>query len=140
MKRYNVAYEITKRFISDLLKTKDLPIFEILFHHFTEDTSRYEAKTVLVINCLPLMNRILAGRFMKIIEIVLDEPAANSIFKNNINPLRVGLLLYHLLHLIQVKFSYSEHSSKLMKEKICLQIVRTLEMYNDPDEFMIMVE
>jgi len=105
-----------------------------------EDTSRYEAKIVLIINCLPLMNRTVATRLMKLFEIVLDEPASNSILKNNINPLRVGLLIYRVLHLIQKKFSYSEHSSKLMKETICHQIVKTLEMYNDPDELMMMVE
>ena len=140
MKRYNVAYEVTKRFLSDLLKSKHLPIFDTLFNHLMEDTSRYEAKIVLIINCLPLMNRTVATRLMKLFEIVLEEPASNSILKNNINPLRVGLLIYRVLHLIQKKFSYSEHSSKLMKETICHQIVKTLEMYNDPDELMMMVE
>ena len=43
------------------------------------------------------MNKNLAARFMKIIEQILNEPAKRSIFKNNINPLRVGLMLYRVL-------------------------------------------
>jgi hypothetical protein len=34
---------------------------------------------------------------MKTIEGVLNEPASNSIFKNNLNPMRVGLMLYRVL-------------------------------------------
>lgn len=29
---YDIAYEVTKRFISDLLKAKNLPIFDQLFN------------------------------------------------------------------------------------------------------------
>jgi hypothetical protein len=44
-KLYSITYEVTKRFMSDFLKsTKQLPIFEYLFQDFADDTSRYEAK------------------------------------------------------------------------------------------------
>jgi len=97
MRLYNIAYEMTKRFMSDLLKAKYLPIFELLFGHFAMDTTRYEAKLALMLNCMPLMNRKIAARFMKIIEVVLTEPASNSVFRNNINPLRTSLMLYRVL-------------------------------------------
>ena len=35
--------------------------------------------------------------FFKQILSILDEPAENSIFKRNINPLRTGLILYKLV-------------------------------------------
>lgn len=70
-KLFHIPYEITMRFMSDLLKAKHLPIFDGLFNQFNEDTSRYEAKLALIKNCLPLMNKSLAARFMKIIESVL---------------------------------------------------------------------
>ena len=54
---YDIAYEVTKRFMSDLLKAKHLPIFEQLFSHFAEDTSRFEAKLAIMLNCMPLMNK-----------------------------------------------------------------------------------
>ena len=57
MKKYHIPYEVTKRFMSDLLKAKHLPIFEKLFNHFQEDTTRYEAKLALILTCLPLMSR-----------------------------------------------------------------------------------
>jgi hypothetical protein len=31
MKKYNITYEVTKRFMSDFLKARNLPIFDILF-------------------------------------------------------------------------------------------------------------
>jgi ribosomal protein L9 len=37
MKKYSITYEVIKRFMSDFLKAKNLPIFNILFQHFIED-------------------------------------------------------------------------------------------------------
>lgn len=54
--------------MSDLLKAKYLPIFDQLFQHFINDTSRYEAKLALMMILIPLMNKSLASRFMKLIE------------------------------------------------------------------------
>ena len=44
-----------------------------------------------------MMNKNLATRFMKIIEVILKEPADKSIFSNNINPIRVGLILFRVI-------------------------------------------
>jgi len=54
---YDIAYEVTKRFMSDLLKATSLPIFDQLFIHFNDDMTRYEAKLIIMLNCMPLMNR-----------------------------------------------------------------------------------
>ena len=72
---YDIAYEVTKRFMSDLLKATSLPIFDQLFMHFNDDMTRYEAKLTIMLNCMPLMNRSLAARFMKIIEEVISNSA-----------------------------------------------------------------
>jgi len=37
---------------------------------------------------------------MKIIENVLTNPPESNIFKSNINPLRVGLILYRMIDII----------------------------------------
>jgi len=98
---FDIAYEVTKRFMSDLLKAKYLPIFESIFTQFMEDTTRYEAKLALMLNIIPLMTKTTAAKFMKTVEGVLNEPASNSIFKNNLNPMRVGLMLYRVLDEVQ---------------------------------------
>lgn len=126
--------------MSDLLKAKYLPIFETLFQHFADDTTRYEAKLAVMLNLMPLMNKTVAAKFMKTIEGVLNEPASNSIFKNNINPLRVGLLLYRVIAEVQQEYAYSEHSTAIMQDAVTRQIRASLEMYNDVDELMILVE
>ena len=33
MKKYQITYEVSKRFLSDLLKAPNLPIFDTLFTH-----------------------------------------------------------------------------------------------------------
>ena len=48
---------------------------------------------------------------MKIFEEILSEPAENSIFRQNINPLRVGLTLFKLIDDIQIQFNYSPYTS-----------------------------
>jgi hypothetical protein len=94
---FDIACDVTKIFMSDLLKAKYLPIFESIFTYFMEDTTRYEAKLALMLNIIPLMTKPIATRFMKTIEGVLNEPATNSIFKNYLYPIRVGLMLYLVL-------------------------------------------
>ena len=86
------------------------------------------------------MNRKTAARIMKILEEILNEPASNSVLRNNVNPLRVGLMLYRLIDSIQENFGYSDHTSNLMKDLLSDQMAKMLEMYNDPDELMVLVE
>ncbi len=104
--------------MSDFLKHRQLPIFDILFQHFKDDFTRYEAKLGLLIGMNPLMNKNLATTFMKIIETVLNESANNSIFRNNINPLRVGLMLYRVIDEVESNYHFSENSTQIMKEQI----------------------
>jgi hypothetical protein len=40
---------------------------------------------------MPLMTNKMAHQFLQIIEEVLGENPQNSIFKNNTNPVRIGL-------------------------------------------------
>lgn len=49
IKQYSVAYEVTKRFLSDLLKASHLPIFDTLLSHFKDDPTRYDAKLALML-------------------------------------------------------------------------------------------
>jgi hypothetical protein len=63
---------------------------------------------------MPLMNRQIAGRFMKTMEGVVSEPAANHILKKNLNPLRVGLILYRVLDEVQKEYAYSPHSTEIL--------------------------
>ena len=102
--------------------------------------TRYEAKLALMLNMMPLMNKKIAAQFMKTIERVLNEPASNSIFKMNINPLRMGLILYRVLFEVQEMYAYSEHSTAIMMDTITESITKCLEIYNDVDELMILVE
>lgn len=102
--------------------------------------SRYEAKLGLMLKCMPLMNKTLASQFMKTIERVLNEPANNSIFKMNVNPLRMGLILYRVLEEVQTMYAYSDHSTTIMQQSIVASLTACLEMYNDPNELMILVE
>jgi hypothetical protein len=74
-----------------------LGCFDVLGDHFKNDLSKYEVKIALLQRLKPFMKKPQAEKIMKIFEEVLSEPAENSIFRQNINPLRVGLTLYKLI-------------------------------------------
>ena len=44
---------------------------------------------------------------MKVIVEVLDETGNNSLFAKNLNPLRVGCMLFRMIDEITVNFGYS---------------------------------
>ena len=44
---------------------------------------------------------------MKVIEEMLNEPAQNSAFVKNLNPIRVGLNLYRVVDSVADSFNYS---------------------------------
>ena len=77
---------------------------------------------------------------MKIFEEVLSEPAENSIFRQNINPLRVGLTLYKLIDDIQIEFNYSKYTSQFMKNKIEDQLKSIIDVYKNPNEIIDLME
>ena len=77
---------------------------------------------------------------MKIFEEVLSEPAENSIFRQNINPLRVGLTLYKLIDDIQITFNYSKYTSEFMKNKIEDQLKSIIDVYKNPNEIIDLME
>ena len=78
-------------FINDLIKSGFLPVFEPLFYKLKHDTGMYEIKLTLVTRLLPAMSSDQIEQLMKIFEEVLTQPPENSIFRNNINPLRIAL-------------------------------------------------
>ena len=80
--------------------------------------SKYEVKIALVQKLKPFMKKFQAEEFMEVFDIVLKKPANESIYKQNINPLRVGLTLYKLIDDIQNEFNYSSFSSATMKSII----------------------
>ena len=59
--------------------------------------SKYEVKIALVQKLKPFMKKYQAEEFMEIFDVVLKKPANECIFKQNINPLRVGLTMFKLI-------------------------------------------
>ena len=58
-------------------------------------------KLDLLQRLMPLIKNDQADLFMKMFDTVLDAPAEGSIFKMNVNPIRVGLSLYKTVDDIQ---------------------------------------
>jgi hypothetical protein len=136
---YHVTYEIIRVFLSDLLKIKDLPIFAEFFRKM-RNTQRYEAKIETCLAAIPLMKKDDAFRLMRIFIQIVDEPPQNSVLHNNINPLRVGLMLFRLITEISTTFEYSEHTTLSILDKLKGQMVTMLDIYIQPHEVMRMCE
>ena len=56
---------------------------------------------------LPLMMSIQADALMKEFDNIIDKPAEESLFRMNLNPIRVGLSLFKTFDDIQKRFGYS---------------------------------
>jgi hypothetical protein len=86
------------------------------------------------------MTKYQAESLMEMFDQVLRKPANDSIFKQNINPLRVGLTLYKLIDDVQIEFNYSSFCSLAMKELITEQVIKILEIYKEPEEMIPLME
>ena len=51
---------------------------------------------------------------MKKLQTILDSPVDDNIFKNNVNPLRVGLSLFKTIEDVKLTFGYSEFTCQEM--------------------------
>jgi hypothetical protein len=140
MQEYDIGFEVTRVFLADLLLVPYLACFEVLGDHFKNDLSKYEVKIALLQRLKPFMKKQQAEKIMKTFEEVLSEPAENSIFRQNINPLRVGLTLYKLIDDIQNEFGYSQYTSIYMKNKIESQVKSIIDVYKDPAEIIKLME
>ena len=104
------------------------------------DTSHYEIKMAILHSLMPsLQKSIVEVLFKRLLE-VLAEPAENSIFKRNINPLRTGLILYKLVDDLQEHFNISEYTVEQIHLSLNNQLVAMLDSYHEPDEFLFLVE
>lgn len=115
MNRFEIAYEIVIRFMSDLLKAVRLNILDVLIASFERDTFRFDSKIAILMKSLPLFKRSQILRLMKAIENVLNLPTTESLLRNNINPMRTGLMLFRAITEIVDRFKYSKNSSDIMK-------------------------
>ena len=86
-----------KEYKNEILKFKNLKVLDKFFNHFQNDPTMFEAKIYLLTLLTPSMSRKQAFQFLKVLEVVVDESYENSVFYRNINPIRVGLMLYKLL-------------------------------------------
>ena len=80
--------------MQDLMGYKHLPILSILLEDMRDQLYHYEIKLSILQRLLPIMKTSEANDFIQLFEDILDKPAKSSIFRLNLNPLRIGLMLY----------------------------------------------
>ena len=67
---------------------------------------------------LPLVDKKQCEKLLNIIMDVLDESADNCVYKNNINPLKIGLMIYKMIDDIMVKFPSLDFLCNQIKDKL----------------------
>jgi len=68
------------------------------------DSSKYEQKLEIFCYVIPYINKQQMQEYTRVLECIMNEPPANSIFKKNINPLRLGTIFFSALELIQNEY------------------------------------
>ena len=76
---------------------------------------------------------------MRILIEVIDKPAEESVLRNNVNPIRVGLLLVRLIETVTEQFQYSKHTTSVILTKFKEQLVAMLDTYIQPTEVMRLI-
>lgn len=100
----------------------------------------YELKLAIVSMLIPYMSNRQASNFMKAVESILDQPPQLDIMKMNLNPIRVGLLLYKVIDQVQQESNYSNYVTKIMKDKITEKILKILDLYDSPEQIIPLAE
>lgn len=75
---------------------------------------------------------------MKNISRVLNDPAA--LYESNLNPIRVGLLIYEITVYICYFYKISHHQQESIKTKAAESICKLSESYKDPNELIEILE
>jgi hypothetical protein len=77
---------------------------------------------------------------MKVVVEILDETGDASIFAKNLNPLRVGCMLFRMIDEITVKFGYSPSVQTMLNDKILELLTATMDTFSEPNEVRHMIE
>lgn len=142
MERYSACYEIASYFIEEFvhISTTQQPFIDVLIEQFSSDTGKYEVKIALLSKLLNFMRKRQAIQLTEIVDSILDEPASNSIFKNNLNPIRVGLNLYKLIDDVSNEFNLKGFTTSQIKAKINEQLILVVDTYTNPNHIIPLVE
>ena len=109
--------------MDDLRSYQYLPIIDNFIEDFKRDTIKSEIRLALFEKLTPVIKKSQANRFVQILQDTIGNDANDSIFKNNINPLRLGLMLIKTINDIQVEYGYSKSTVMKMQNEIEEQMV-----------------
>ena len=137
--RYDVAFEVGRVFIKELLTFDYLPVFDDLVYQLQNDPTYFEMKLALLEVLMPVITKQQAFKFMKVFESVIGNDYHSSIFKVNLNPLRLGLQLYMMIDVMAQASGYSENTARGMQDEIDSQLQKVLESFESEDIVTLIV-
>ena len=71
---------------------------------------------------------------------ILENPPDNSIFKMNINPIRVGFQLFKTIDDIQRTHANSVYFTNKLKQKLIEQLVIIIDAFKDTEDIIPMID
>jgi hypothetical protein len=89
---------------------------------------------------MPNMTRKQALQILRILENIIEETYENSVFYRNINPIRVGLMLYKLLDDLHVTMETSDGVTNHLKSLIKDKLLSIVEIYKDSEKVIPLFE
>ena len=104
---YQLTYESMLTFKDQIDKTNKHKIIDALVSQIGSNGHKYGMKLMLMLQFIPFMTKTHAKHLMNGFENILNSSGKDSIFKLNVNPFRIGLILYHTIRLIRTTASLS---------------------------------
>ena len=77
---------------------------------------------------------------MEVADKIVNQPSVNSIFTRNINPLRLGFVLYETIDRIEKSTDYSPYHCRVLKMKIGEQLMMIMETFKNPSDLFPIME
>ena len=99
-------------FREEILNYIYFPVFDVLLPLFRTELGHYEVKLNILQILIPIMKKNNVEKLFRYVSEVLSEPSDQSIFKHNLNPFRVGLILYKVIWDLQDHFNYSQFTAE----------------------------
>jgi hypothetical protein len=113
---YVVTLECCEMFAEEISRLPYLSFFAEILSDMESSVALFEIKLRIMQKILPFLKRKQIEALVDVLSRIIDLPARESIYCNNLNPLRCGLLLYQLFKDLEAEKGFSPYTCSQIRE------------------------
>mmetsp|Transcript_27176 Transcript_27176/g.41355 ORF Transcript_27176/g.41355 Transcript_27176/m.41355 type:complete len:179 (-) Transcript_27176:2259-2795(-) len=137
---FDVASEIASTFLSTILKFYSLAAIDTLIEQVKSNPKKAEARIFLASQLIPIISRKQGEKLCLAMQEILGESSENSLYRFNVNPFKLSLMLYRLADDLCDKYSQLEFLTDSMKETLRDQMLKIMSTFGGHREIVPIIE